>query len=59
MLRKTIALVFAVASITGCQTASNQPTDTFVKKTLEGNATAMSPRVSASTDGSYPAAPDS
>ncbi|MUO72923.1 hypothetical protein [Agrobacterium vitis] len=57
MLRKMIVLLVIVGSISGCQTASNQPTDAFVKKTLEGNATTMSPRVSSETDGNYPAAP--
>ncbi len=57
MLRKMIVLLVIVSSISGCQTASNQPTDAFVKKTLEGNATTMTPRVSPAADGDYPAAP--
>lgn len=57
MLRKMIVLLVIVGSVTGCQTASNQPTDAFVKKTLESNATTMTPRVSPGTDGEYPAAP--
>lgn len=57
MLRKMIVLLVIVGAVTGCQTASNQPTDAFVKKTLEGNATTMTPRVSPATDGDYPTAP--
>ena len=56
---KMIAIVVIAAALAGCQTASNQPTDAFVKRTLEGNATTMTPSVSTSVDGNFPVAPNS
>lgn len=59
MLGKMIAVVAVAATLAGCQTTSSQPTDAFVKRTLESNATTMTPNVSASTDSEFPAAPNS
>lgn len=59
MREKMIAIVVMAAALAGCQTASNQPTDAFVKRTLENNATTMTPSVSSSVDGEFPVAPNS
>ena len=59
MLGKSIAVIVVAATLAGCQTTSNEPTDTYVKRTLENNATTMAPRVSASADVNTTAAPNS
>jgi starvation-inducible outer membrane lipoprotein len=58
MLGKMIAVVALALTLTACQTAPNQPTDAFVKHTLETNKTTMAPRVSPESSGQYPAAPN-
>lgn len=59
MLVKMIAVVTLAVTLAACQTASNQPTDAFVKRTLEGNKTTMAPRVSPEVSGEFPVAPKS
>lgn len=55
--RMIIAFVLAV-TLSACQTASNQPTDAFVKSTLETNKTTMAPTVSPESSGDFPATPN-
>ncbi len=59
MLGKSIAVIVVAATLAGCETTSNEPTDAYVKRTLENNATTMAPRVSASADVNTTAAPNS
>lgn len=59
MLVKMIAIVTLAATLAACQTTSNQPTDAFVKRTLEGNKTTMTPQVSPVVSGEFPDAPQS